>query len=260
MTPSSKLQTERQTMSLVHRGRRRSRSSTRNAVSLAALVAFGLLGAACSRHAGEATGSIAQSPDYRERHPIVVGAAPRKLDIYPMRGASGLDIRQADDVRAFVAEYRAAGQGVLRVGVANNGPATQATLGHVRKALGEAGVSGQYVAIVHYQTDDPVAVAPVRLSFSKLQAKVDSICGQWWTDFNGAGTAETFRNQSPSNFGCAYQTSIAAQVANPIDLDRPRQETSIDVLKRSKDIDTLRQHKDPSTDWKVNSTSVGQTQ
>ena len=227
---------------------------------LAAIVAAGLSVAACSRHGADQTASIAPSPDYRERHPIVVGNAPRKLDIFPVRGAEGLDTRQSDDIRAFVAEYKSAGQGALQIGVPDGGAATQGTLSSVRGALAQSGISGRYVAFVHYQPDDQAAVAPIRLSFSKLQAKVDSICGQWWKDINGAGTSETFRNQSPPNFGCAYQNAFAAQIANPIDLDRPRQETGIDVLKRSKDIDTLRQHKDPSTEWRANSSQVGTTQ
>ena len=232
--------------------------SLRSAARLCLLLAVGFSGAACSPR-NDVTGSIAAAPDYRERHPIVIGNAPRKLDIFALRGSNGLDLRQSDDIRAFAAEYRSAGRGVMRIGVPGGGAATQTSLASVRRALSEAGIGGGYISIVHYQPDDPSAVAPIRLSFEKLQARVDSLCGQWWKDINGAGTSETFRNQSHSNFGCAYQTAIAAQVANPIDLDRPRQETPIDVLKRSKDIDTLRQHKDPSTEWKAAAGQVGST-
>ena len=223
-----------------------------------ALAAMLLSLGACARHT-DVTGSIAPLDDYRERHPIILTNAPKTLDIFATRGPHGLDLRQYDDVRAFAADYKAEGRGILTVALPQ-GPGqyeTQATLAGVRKALSSAGVSGQYVNFGYYHPADGVSAAPIRLSFSKFQAKVDSHCGQWTTDFNGAATAQTFRNQSPPNFGCAYQSAIAAQVANPTDLVRPRQEGPIDVLKRSKDIEDLRQHKDPSTQWSINAQQVG---
>lgn len=224
----------------------------------AALIAVAASLAACSRHR-EVTGSIRAPDDYRERHPIIIANAPRNLEIYPMRGSQGLDQRQADDLAAFAAEYKSQGRGYVTVALPEGGGESHVTLAGIRRVLASAGVSPGYLNITYYRSDDPATVAPVRLSFKKLQAKVDSFCGQWTNDFNGAGTSEAFRNQSPPNFGCAYQSAIAAQVANPIDLVRPRQEGPIDVLKRSKDIEDLRQHKDPSTEWKVNAQTTGST-
>jgi len=205
------------------------------------------------------TASIQPSPDYRERHPIVIADAPQTLSLYPVRGGGGIDTRQADDLRVFVADYRVNGRGALAIAVPQNGRAAAVLLPHVRQLLTQSGVPSRAIAIDAYHPDGDTGAAPLRLSFTKLQAKVDSLCGQWWTDFNGAGTSATFTNQSPPNFGCAYQTSIAAQVANPVDLVRPRQETDLDVPRRAKDVDTLRQHKDPSTNWKTNAGQVGST-
>lgn len=214
--------------------------------------------AACSRHK-EVTGSIRAPDDYRERHPIIIANAPRTIEIYPLRGSGGLDQRQSDDLVAFASEYKAQGRGYITAALPQDGGESHLTLSHIRKVLASAGISPGYLTVTSYQSDDPASVAPVRLSFGKLQARVDSFCGQWTKDFNGAGTSDAFRNQSPPNFGCAYQSAIAAQVANPIDLVRPRQEGPIDVLKRSKDIEDLRQHKDPSTEWRVNAQTTGST-
>lgn len=230
----------------------------RKPLAMVAVTALTIGFAGCSRHA-DVTGSIQPSPDYRERHPIVIADAPQTLSVYPVRGAGGLDLRQADDLRVFAADFRLNGRGIVTLAVPQNGRAAAELLPSVRQALVRSGVPARLISVAAYHPDGETGAAPLRLSFTKLQAKVDSLCGQWWTDFNGAATSATFTNQSPPNFGCAYQTSIAAQVANPVDLERPRQETDIDVPRRAKDVDTLRQHKDPSTQWKTNAGQVGST-
>ena len=223
---------------------------------MVALLAISTSLVACARHK-DVTGTVRGSDDYRERHPIIIANAPRTLEIYPLRSSKGLDQRQADDIVAFVAEYKSQGRGYFKLAVPDGAAESYATLDNVRRVLASAGISSGYLSTTSYRSDDPAAVAPIRLSFGKLQAKVDSLCGQWTSDFHGAGTSESFKNQSPPNFGCAYQSAIAAQVANPIDLVRPRQEGPADVLKRSKDIEDLRQHKDPSTEWRANAKSTG---
>ena len=226
----------------------------------ATALAVSLAISGCARQRADVTGTIRPPDDYRERHPIILANAPRMIEIYPLRGVGGLDARQTEDVAAFAAEYRVQGSGPLTIALPDRrGAGSEAVLADTRRALAKAGLPARYAAVTSYRPSDPAAFAPIRLSFSKFQAKVDSQCGQWQTDFNGAATSETFRNQSPPNFGCAYQSAIAAQVANPIDLARPRQEGPIDVLKRSKDIEDLRQHKDPSTEWKINAQQVGTT-
>jgi pilus assembly protein CpaD len=215
--------------------------------------------AGCARNKPQPTAAIDQEVDYRERHPIIITDAPHKLDIYPIRSMGGLDLRQNDDVKAFAAEYRAAGHGPLTIELPNGAEphAMRESLAGIRKALASSGVTARYVRTGSYYPDYVNRAAPVRLSFSKLQAKVDSRCGQWRTDMMGSSTSEEFSNTMPPNFGCAFQSVLAEQVANPVDLIRPRQEGPVDIDKREQDIQSLRQHKDPSTEWKATAQSFG---
>jgi pilus assembly protein CpaD len=227
--------------------------------SLMALVCTLVLGVAgCAKRNQEVTGTVEVNPDYRERHPIVLANTPRLLEIYATRGHAGLDLRQDQDIRAFAAEYKSAGSGAIIASVPKGkaSGASSASLAGIRHSLSAAGVSSQYVKITSYHPEDMDSAAPVRLSFLKLQASVDSLCGQFKTDITGASTSERFKNQAYSNFGCAYQTAIAAQVAHPLDLVRPRLEGATDIEKRNQAIKSIRTAKDPSTQYDATAKSI----
>ncbi len=228
--------------------------------SFTALTCILLVGVSgCAKRTQDVTGSVEVNPDYRERHPIVLAETPRVLEIYALRGATGLDLRQDQDIRAFASEYRSSGKGAVVASVPR-GRSSDNTLANIRRSLAAAGISGQYVKTTSYNPVDLDSAAPVRLSFLKLQASVDSLCGQWKTDITGASTSERFTNSSPSNFGCAYQSAIAAQVASPLDLVRPRQEGAIDIEKRNQNIKSIRSSKDPSTKYNTNASAIGTNQ
>lgn len=69
---------------------------------------------------------------------------------------------------------------------------------------------------------------------TKTGARVQQ-CGEWPKDL-----ARTGQNDQYENFGCAQQNNIAAMVANPQDLIRPRAPTPSDPMRRSKIIDNYR--------------------
>jgi pilus assembly protein CpaD len=100
----------------------------------------------------------------------------------------------------------------------------------------------------------------VRLSFQRLQATVASKCGLWPQDLASGSSTDTWQNRPYHNLGCAYQTMMAAQVANPIDLVRPRAEGMIDVKKRTSDIEALRKNEDPSTKWAKDDATIKEAQ
>ena len=64
---------------------------------------------------------------------------------------------------------------------------------------------------------------------------------------NSGDPSFKFGNQPYRNLGCATQSNLARQVADPIDLARGRIETHGDTLRQVKDIQDLRDGKDPST-------------
>jgi pilus assembly protein CpaD len=198
--------------------------------------------------------------DYRERHPIVLAHAPYELDVFV--SPSGLDSRHREDVRGFAAEYRRKGEGYITAHLPEGpkaGVSSRRALGAVLNALAEAGVPRTRVRTVAYAADDPTIAAPVRLSFTRLQAKVGGRCGLWPQDLGVSDVKFNARNEPYWNHGCAYQSNFAAQVADPIDLVRGREEGRVDTGRRMNNIDKLRQAQDPSTEWKAEDDNVNKT-
>ncbi|GJE36861.1 CpaD family pilus assembly protein [Methylobacterium persicinum] len=199
------------------------------------------------------TGAIGTS-DYRARHPIVLTDAGRSLDIFPT-GPGHLDPRQADDVDAFMLEYRRFGRGGVLMEVPRGLPparaaATARTAGLVLQRAGQDGVGRSDIVASPYAVAAPDLAAPIRLSFTRMQAKVADACGTWPQDLGGSDFAFDNSNRPVWNFGCSTQTAVAAQVADPVDLVRGRQEGRIDAVKRIRDVGQLRDGKDPSTQWR----------
>jgi pilus assembly protein CpaD len=215
-----------------------------------ALACLGLPLAACGADRA-VTGSLYPT-DYRQRHQIVLADAPRTLDVF-MAGKDGsVDPRQREDIIGFAREYKTSGKGSMTA-LVPTGPKYDAmaahTLDNVRRALGQGGLGGGYLSVATYRPDDPTVTAPIRLSFTKFQAKVASQCGTWPDDLGISSGPETWKNRPYWNFGCATQSNVASQIADPVDLVRARPEGRIDTLKRLKAIDSIRQGKDPSTKY-----------
>lgn len=227
--------------------------------ALAAALALGGLAAACTPADRIVTNTVPFPYDHRERHPIVLRDAQRSLDIFPGRGVDKLDGRQHEDVRSFGAEYSALGRGGIRVLIprGQEGHAHYAMSG-IRAALAEGGYAGMPISLGYYVPQDPAIAAPIRLTFTTLKAQVASVCGQWPNDLGSGPSIRGWRNQPYWNHGCAMQTNIAAQVADPLDLVRSRPEGRIDTLKRAGGIEKLRQAKDPSTQYNQNATQINQ--
>lgn len=225
----------------------------------AAIALAALLGACQVDRA--ATGSI-YPHDYRARHPIVLTDGSRSLDVFPT-GRGHLDPRQRADIDAFVLEYRRYGRGTLLVempqGVAPAvGPSVERTGTAIRRLTAEGGVPGREVVVSGYAVANPGLAAPIRLSFQRMEAQVADKCGLWPQDLGFSTPLTNLRNEPSWNLGCATQATVAAQVADPVDLVRGRTEGRIDTVRRVRDIDQLRNSKDPSTKWTQDGqTSVG---
>lgn len=83
-----------------------------------------------------------------------------------------------------------------------------------------------YQPTTHYERH------PIIVTKSGAHAKA---CGAWPKDLT-----RTAQNDQYENFGCFQQNNIAAMVANPQDLVRPRAQTPSDPMRRSKVIDQYR--------------------
>lgn len=196
------------------------------------------------------------APDeYTLRHPIKIAEAPEHIDIFP--NGPRLDRRQWRDVEEFARGHAQHGRSPISAAVPNV-PGAARLLGDIQAAL-RAG-NGSRLLVSRYASDARLGAAPIRLSFMRLRANVVNVCGLWPTDLAGSRDLETWHNRPYHNLGCAYQTMIAAQVADPIDLVRPRAEGPIDVFKRSKDIEALRKDQDPSTNWRKDDAKIKDAQ
>jgi pilus assembly protein CpaD len=201
----------------------------------AALTAAGL--AACERHM--TTSSIPE--DYRQRHQIALVRGAETLEVFVGRRAAGLDYRQREDVQGFARDYMQNGEGplVAYLPVGQDGRAVSAGLSAIRSALGSGGAAGR-LSIAHYHPEE-AGSAPIRLTFAKLKAATPAACSAATGDLAPVSYRENNLNTSPYNFGCSYQRHLAAQVADPRDLAKPRQEGPIDVERRTTGIERIRE-------------------
>jgi pilus assembly protein CpaD len=212
-------------------------------LSLAAAAAVTLAG--CS--VPYASSDPAFPGSFEQRHPIVVAAAPTSMDLYPVGGR--LDERSRANVRAFADRYRGVGSGAVMIQTPVGTNPNSMAVYEVRRALLGAGVRGRIV-VGDYLPPNDGAAPPVRVSFIGLKAIVPTKCGQWPEDLASGSSVEGWKNEPYSNFGCATQSTIAAQVDDPRDFVQPRAVGPSDVAMRTRAIEAVREGQDPSTEWK----------
>lgn len=223
----------------------------RTALAGGALAAFAALSAGCTSTPG-ANPMLAY--DSQLRHPILLSDEPEVLDMpVGMKGpALSPEIEVA--IRAYVRDYRAAGTGGITIqvpsGAANEVAA--ASTGHaVHYALVRAGVPRGNIQVVPYHVGDHARPASLRLSYLRVKAVVPT-CGIW-----PERQANPFDNSQYHNFGCATQHNLAAMVANPADLVRPRTMTPADGSRRADVISKFRLGQETKSDMTLPETDIG---
>ena len=229
---------------------------------ISAVLTLGALLGGCANRALNADNSAYGPDDVRERHPIVLRDAPRSLDVFVGRSGRTLDPRQADDVASFAREFRQSGKGGLVAEVptgARRDHATQDTLSGIKAALSRGGVSPALLSVRSYPVQDPGLASPIRLTFASLQASVAHRCGQWPTDMGSSDFRFSSSNAPYWNLGCSSQATLAAQVADPIDLVRSRDEGRPDIVKRMGAITKIREGTDPSTQYRQQTPQINST-
>jgi pilus assembly protein CpaD len=193
--------------------------------------------------------------DYHEQHPIVLAQAPTSLDVYAIGGS--LDSQSAANVRAFAQRYSELGSGQIAIITPAGRPESSAKIiGDIRRTLYSSGLRG-YVSVTSYPVPDPERAAPIHLVFRGLRAIVPGRCGQWPTDLASGTSLQEWKNEAYPNFGCATQSVLAAQVADPRDLAEARATSAPDVQMRLRAIGDVRNGQDPGTSWKTQTTTIG---
>jgi pilus assembly protein CpaD len=211
-------------------------SLTRTTARLAALAIVAGLLASCGTRDNQATGAIPD--DYRTRHPIVLAEAEHTIDIPVASGDTRLTQGTRDVIRGFAAAYRNASSGIVQImlprGSANS-HAAQIVRKDIRRLLAQSGVPANRMIENAYEAGATGDAAPIRLSYVAITAQTGP-CGEWPEDM----TLNTLQNRNYHNFGCATQSNLAAQIANPTDLIGPRQMSPVDAAQRAEVIDAWR--------------------
>jgi pilus assembly protein CpaD len=133
-------------------------------------------------------------------------------------------------VRGFAQRYRTGASGSMIVmtphGSLNSGAAS-IIAEDVRRELVRQGVPANRIITAPYQAQGPHDAAPIRISYRAITAGTGE-CGRWPEDILANGN----ENKLYANFGCATQSNLAAQIADPMDLIAPRGTTPIDAERR----------------------------
>ena len=200
----------------------------------ATLLAGAALLTACSATQRHSVTVGAVPEDYRTNHPITISEREAVYDVPVAADATGLSDLQKQAVAGFLGNYdRSTGSG-LKIMVPANSPnaaAANRVAGDIVHVVSGAGVPAGRIMTYTYEAGPDAANAPVRLAYSRLTASTAK-CGRWGDDL-----AENTENRHWQNFGCSYQTNLAAQVANPADLLGPRKSGEIDGTRRATVID-----------------------
>ncbi len=145
----------------------------------------------------------------------------------------GLSPNQMQALRDMVNRFAAEGAPVLTVEAPSGEDRVSADIAwRVKGALEAQGVPTYQVRIVSYAAPNPRA--PVLVGFDTVRAVVPQ-CGREWTNLTRTGN-----NAGSANFGCAVNANLAAQIANPRDIQTPRPMTGADGGRRTVVIDHYR--------------------
>lgn len=160
------------------------------------------------------TGSTDEAPAVHgsDRYPITVVRGPRVIEIDTRKGYLSAD--EGNAVRAFVhqAQSNAVTPIVISRPAANGGPAFHVTV-EIAQIIEEQGIPRSRT---RFETYPGKASGPVRIVFVSTYAKTKP-CGDWTRDMT-----ETTTNENYPNLGCAVQSNIAAEIANPGTLVVPK--------------------------------------
>ncbi len=193
-----------------------------------AILAAGVLLGGCANVHNIEVGSVPD--DYRTTHPIMISEQEQTVDVPVASGDHKMTYGTKSIVRGFAAQYRENASGAVQILTPIGSPNTRSAsliASEVTKVLVKEGVPKSRIAINGYQAEAQHDAAPIRLSFRAISAHTNQ-CGKWPEDL----VSNTSENKHYKNFGCATQSNLAAQIANPADLIAPRGMTPIDAQRR----------------------------
>lgn len=195
-----------------------------------ALAALLLLGACTTPASGLKPG---ETPPVNpgERYKMQAEQTPDEIRLG--QHPDGLSDHQRAALVDYARGYIEAGGDEVVIRTPQGGGEAAARMAQGAKAvLEQAGLSEQEIKLDVYAADTPGAA--VRIVYQRWRAK-PIVCGQSWNDLT-----KTRDNQAQSNFGCAVTANMAAQIADPRDINGPRTMSPADADRRSVVIDHYR--------------------
>ncbi len=194
-----------------------------------ALAAAATLSACASTHREDPT-TGALTPTEQWANKVSIDAHPEELLLAVH--ADGLSLNQAQALQSFVQNWASDEAGTIRVRTPlARGLPPQAAAEADRMALSARdflvaqGAPAHRVEIAAYDSTG-AASAPVVVAYDRYQATTP-VCGE-----NIENLTRTMMNRPMTNFGCAVNSNIAAQLANPEDLLRARGSEPVDAARR----------------------------
>jgi pilus assembly protein CpaD len=200
---------------------------TRSGLILVACVLLTAPLAACGGAAG--SGSIPLTPTQRFALQVEPGVDRVALAVHEQGLSSNQTLALQDMVNRFASE----GAQMLTIEApSGDDPVASEAAWRIKGALEASGVPPHQVQVVTYIAPDPRA--PVLVGFDTVRAAVPQ-CGTSWTNLGRTGA-----NAGYANFGCAVNANLAAQIADPRDIVRPRAVQPGSAARRSMVFDRYR--------------------
>lgn len=166
--------------------------------------------------------TVALTPTEQFVSAVKVTSRPDSVSLAPH--ASGLSSTQGEALDALVARWRDADGAEILIQTAGDGG--QLVAAQSRVYLLARGIPSDGIRTGDYDAAGK-ANPPVMVSFTRYEAETPK-CGQVWNNLSATGANTPF-----PNFGCAVTANMAAQVADPRDILRPRTTTPADAARRS---------------------------
>ena len=192
--------------------------ANQNSFRLASLLAV-LLASSCAEPPEDDAQPVV-TEDGSANHPIKVEPVFRSLKL---ANTATLSSNDETALAAFVEEYMVRGNGALSISVPSGSNSSQ-EITALGEHIAELGVPRSRILV---GTQDASGTdGHIEVGYISYQARLEP-CGDWSMD-----AADTSDNGTMPNFGCAVQRNIAAELADPRDVDQPRGMTAADATKR----------------------------
>jgi len=196
--------------------------------------------------------------DGAANHPIAVEPTYQELKVQFAGGPAGMTPDDAMKFDAFLADYRAHGNGSLGISVPNGAP-SRAAITYFAERAAATGISRDKILVSTH--DAPGSDLRVEINYIAYTARTQA-CGDW-----SENESFTLDNRTSKNFGCSIQQNIAAMVADPRDLlgpgglgpvDTERRAAVMDHYEKGEITQADKHTSDRATEQSAGASSVGQ--